>query len=58
MATLAEGYQWELNTARFEVEGALSLSTPWELKEIDLRIRGGDRQVEMTTLRLVREEKR
>jgi general secretion pathway protein I len=56
--SLAEGYQWELNTARFEVEGALSLSTPWELKEIDLRIRGGDRQVEMTTLRLVREERR
>jgi prepilin-type N-terminal cleavage/methylation domain-containing protein len=55
---LAEGYQWQLNTSRFEVEGDLSLSTPWALKEIDLTIRGGNRQVAMTTLRLVREEDR
>jgi len=56
--TLAQGYQWQLNTSRFEVDDALSLSTPWELKEINLTIRGGDRQIEMTTLRLVRGEDR
>jgi prepilin-type N-terminal cleavage/methylation domain-containing protein len=56
--SLAQGYQWQLSTSRFKVDGALSLSTPWELKEINLSIRGGDRQVELTTLRLVREEKR
>lgn len=56
--SLAEGYQWQLDTARFEVERELALSTPWQLKEINLTIRGGDREVEMTTLRLVREEER
>lgn len=55
---LAQGYQWQLNTSRFEVDGALSLSTPWELREITLNIRGGDRRVDMTTLRLVRQEDR
>ena len=56
--TLAQGYQWRLNTSTFEVDDALSLSTPWVLKEIDLTISGGNRQVAMTTLRLVREEDR
>lgn len=56
--TLAEGYRWQLDTARFEVDQDLSLSTPWQLKEINLTIRGGDREIEMTTLRLVREDKR
>jgi len=55
---LAEGYRWQLDTTRFEVDQALSLSTPWQLKEINLTIRGGDREVEMTTLRLVREDER
>lgn len=56
--SLAQGYRWQLNTSRFEADDALSLSTPWQLKEINLTIRGGDRQLEMTTLRLVREEER
>jgi len=56
--SLAQGYQWQLSTSRFKVDGALSLATPWALKEINLGIRGGDRQVELTTLRLVREEER
>lgn len=56
--SLAQGYQWQLRTSRFKVDGALSLATPWELREINLSIRGGDRRVDMTTLRLVREEKR
>lgn len=56
--SLAEGYRWQLDTAPFEVERDLALSTPWQLKEITLRILGGDREVEMTTLRLVREEER
>ena len=55
---LAEGYRWQLDTTRFEVDQALSLSTPWQLKEINLTIRGGDREIEMTTLRLVREGER
>lgn len=55
--SLAEGYRWQLDTARFEMEGDLTLSTPWQLKEITLRILGGDREVEMTTLRLVRESR-
>jgi len=56
--SLAQGYQWQLDTARVDVDGALSLSTPWQLKELNLTIRGGDRLLEMTTLRLVREEER
>ena len=56
--SLAQGYQWELRTSRFKVDGTLPLGTPWELKEINLSIRGGDRRLDMTTLRLVRVEDR
>lgn len=56
--SLAQGYQWQLDTTRVDVDGALSLSTPWQLKELNLTIQGGDRRLEMTTLRLVREEER
>ena len=56
--SLAQGYQWKLNTSRFKVDGVLSLATPWELREINLSISGGDRQVDLTTLRLVHEEDR
>ena len=56
--SLAQGYQWQLRTSNFKVDGALPLATPWQLKEINLSIRGGDRRVDLTTLRLVREEDR
>lgn len=52
----AEGYRWSLEIRPFDDEKSLSLSVPWKLKQVTLTFPDTAANLEMRTLRLIRQK--